>query len=143
MSTRANRLGSAYQDAKDGTYRPWRDSAATSGTLAALPKWQREPDLFADMVYPAVPGARREETSRDAATRIAPRVKAIHSQILAYLKERGNATAEESALHFGKDRWAHHPRFTELQAAGLIEKTGEKRPTQSGGSANVFRATNP
>ena len=50
-------------------------------------------------------------------------------------------TADEIAVKFGESVLAVRPRVSELFHAGLIEKTGERRPNTSGLNAHVWKKT--
>jgi predicted HTH transcriptional regulator len=136
MNTRSNRLGSAYQAAKDGTYRPWRSSVTASATSSA-------DDVITTSEsagYPYMPGSKeRGGTSEAAAQAIAPAASYLRGRVLACLSERGPATADECAARLDLDILSIRPRFSELAHLGLIVKTGERRPNRSGALANVWR----
>jgi predicted Rossmann fold nucleotide-binding protein DprA/Smf involved in DNA uptake len=136
MSTRSNRLGSAYQAAKDGTYRPWRSSVTASAAPSA-----------GDVItppesagYPYMPGSKeRGGTSEAAAQAIAPAASYLRGRVLASLREHP-ATADECASRLDLDILSVRPRLSELSRLGLIVKTGERRANRSGALANVWRA---
>lgn len=101
-------------------------------------------DLFPETIYPAVPGARREETSRQAADVIAPKVNALRKRVVDCLKAQGAMTPDEAAAALSLDILTVRPRFSELARMGMIVKTGERRRARGGQSrcmANVWRAT--
>ena len=52
-------------------------------------------------------------------------------------------TADEIAAKLGQSVLAVRPRVSELFHAGLIEKTGERRPNASGLNAYVWKKTLP
>lgn len=64
----------------------------------------------------------------------------MRQRILEHLRQHGPATREEVAIAFGKQVHQISGRFTALLSAGLIEETGQRRPTRSGHQAVVVRA---
>lgn len=103
-------------------------------------------DLFdrGEPRYPAFPGsARGSDTSREAAEKIAPVASTLRGRVARLFKENfpGSFTADEAAKALNLSPFAIRPRVTELAAAGLIEKTGERRANpNSTMRANVWRA---
>lgn len=87
--------------------------------------------------YPNAPGFKEPTTSREAAQRVAPRVRDLHAAILAQLA-LADLTTDECAARMGEDRLAIRPRFTELLKAGKIRATNERRKNVSGMSAKVW-----
>jgi hypothetical protein len=81
--------------------------------------------------YPLVPGAKVAGTSRDAADKVAPKV--------AGGRRLGPKTPDEVAAAIGKSVLYVRPRMSELAAQGLVEKTGVRRPNDSGLDANEWR----
>jgi hypothetical protein len=103
-------------------------------------------DLFRfGISYPALPGHKGGETSAQAAEVMAIRAPGIRGRLareMAGIYPAG-LTPDEAARSLDLTPFAIRPRFTELSAAGLIEKTGERRENPiSGLKANVYRATN-
>ena len=81
-------------------------------------------------VYPAAPGFRKgSDTSKEAAEKIAPVASALRGRVARLFKEAFPAsfTADEAAKALNLSPFAVRPRITELGAAGLIERTGERR----------------
>lgn len=93
-------------------------------------------DLFAG--YPDAPGWKRDGTSREAAERVKPQVKNLHSKILAELA-RCEQTPDEVAGRLGRTILAIRPRFSELVALELIEDTGRRKCNASGLQAKIWR----
>jgi DNA-binding IclR family transcriptional regulator len=77
----------------------------------------------------ALPGAR-------TSVRI-ERLRALVLQMLAAVP--CGLTADEIAAKLGESVLAVRPRVSELFHAGLIEKTGERRPNASGLNAHVWK----
>lgn len=103
----------------------------------------RQLDLIDDAIggYPESPGWKAEETSRQAAEDIKPKVATLRAMALAKLRDLGPLTADEIADHMNESILTVRPRISELRAKGLIEKTDVRRPNSSGKSAIVWRAT--
>lgn len=103
-------------------------------------------DLFANSTsYPGLPGHKgRSETSREAAEAIAPRAPTLRGKIADLLVNvyPGGHTPDEAASALRLSPFAVRPRFTELSAAGLIKKTGERRRNPGSTlNATVWRAS--
>lgn len=100
-----------------------------------------QPSLFGP-VYPGGAGYRRgSDTSEEAAARVTPTLAARQAIVLRELKRLGAATGDEIMAALGTQNPNKvRPRLTELQELGLIEDTGTRRPTPSGGTAIVWRA---
>jgi predicted HTH transcriptional regulator len=98
-----------------------------------------EPDLFADLAYPAAPGARRNRNSRAAADAIQPRARTLRERVVALLADAA-LTADECANILNKSVLAIRPRLSEALALGLIYDTGRARKNASGVKATVWRA---
>lgn len=89
-------------------------------------------DLFdrGEPKYPAAPGFRKgSDTSKEAAEKIAPVASTLRGRVARLFKDAfpGNFTADEAAKALNLSPFAIRPRVTELAAAGLIERTGERR----------------
>lgn len=106
---------------------------------------QTTADLFGfGTSYPALPGHRgKSETSREAAEAIAPFAANVRGRVAALIAETPSGlTPDEAASRLGLTPFSVRPRFTELAAAGLIEKTGERRANATSTmKAAVWRAT--
>jgi hypothetical protein len=104
-------------------------------------------DLFdrGEPFYPAFPGAAKgSETSREAAEVIAPAASNWRGKVarLYFEKFPSGFTADEAASELRATPFMIRPRVTELGAAGLIEKTGERRRNpDSTLNAAVWRAS--
>jgi DNA-directed RNA polymerase specialized sigma24 family protein len=98
--------------------------------------------------YPASPGYKESTTSRDAARKIAPRVKTLREQVLVTLQAVWplGLTADEVAAKMGKSILSVRPRLSELRLANEIVPTTARRPNDSGVDATVWaynrRSTN-
>lgn len=88
------------------------------------------------------PYVRGSETSREAAEAIAPDTPTLRRAVLEYLRSRGptGATDDEMQTALGMHAHTQCPRRIELVSAGLVVKSGEKRPTRSGRAATVWTA---
>src|ERR1700687_774999 len=102
-------------------------------------------DLFdrGEPVYPAFPGSKGGDTSREAAEAIAPAASNWRGKVAKLLADSypRDFTPDEAARALQASSFLIRPRFTELSAAGLIEKTGERRRNpHSTLNAAVWRA---
>src|SRR5438477_11741206 len=103
-------------------------------------------DLFdrGEPFYPAFPGSKGASTSREAAEIIAPFASNWRGRVARLFAEkfRSDFTADEAARELNATPFMIRPRVTELGAAGLIERTGERRRNpNSTPNAAVWRAT--
>lgn len=89
--------------------------------------------------YPAVPGAKAEGTSTEAAKAMKPRAGILRGKVLDCLKTC-SLTTDECAQMLNESVLAIRPRFSELRAMDLIVDTGERRQNDSGRKAIVWRA---
>lgn len=89
--------------------------------------------------YPAHPGAKDADTSREAAEAIASRAPRLRGLVLRCLSLHGPMTADETAKQMKEDKLSIRPRFSELLRDGAIEDTGERRRNSNGRSAKVWR----
>jgi len=87
-------------------------------------------DLFDNPVpepparYPDAPGWKENDTSREAAEAIAPRVGRLQALVYAFLQEHPGYTADEIADAIGEDFMAIRPRVSELRKMGRIAPDG-------------------
>jgi len=81
------------------------------------------------------------DTSRLAAKKVAEkgRNNALRAKVLQLLIKKP-LNSDEIAEALGEDYANIRPRVTELKDDGLIEKTGERRPSRMGNPMNVWRA---
>jgi len=79
-------------------------------------------------------------TSRAAAQQIEPVSGTQRAVLLDYLRAHGPATDDELKLALGWESNTENPRRGELVKLGLIEDSGETRPTRKGRQAIVWRA---
>ena len=79
--------------------------------------------------YPELPGHKGGGTSREAAEAIAPVAPGWRGKVLNFLCANAAQSwlPDEVARELGVSPFLIRPRFTELQAAGLIARTGERR----------------
>lgn len=90
--------------------------------------------------YPFAPGHKDTGTGRDAAIAYAPQAGTRRAQVLAGLAA-GPASAEEIGERIGLHWYLTRPRLSELQALGLVAKTGERGRGALGGAVNLWRLT--
>ena len=91
--------------------------------------------------YPNAPGfLERNGTSQQAAHAVAPKDEAHRAIILRALKAHGSMTADQAGEVVGLNPLQCRPRVTQLYKLGLVEKTGEKRPSSGGSPSWVWRA---
>lgn len=103
-------------------------------------------DLFdrGEPIYPAFPGAKGSSTSREAAEAIAPVASTWRGRVAKLFAEAHpqGFTADEAAKELNASPFLIRPRLSELSAAGLIQKTGERRRNPSSSlRAAVWRAS--
>jgi predicted ArsR family transcriptional regulator len=79
------------------------------------------------------------ETSHDAAASMTLAANRQCAQVLNALRSIREGGAEQIAEACGLDAYQVRKRTSELQDAGLIETTGERRKTRSGRSERVWR----
>jgi predicted ArsR family transcriptional regulator len=77
--------------------------------------------------------------SAEAHESIAGGKRAAWNRIMRHLESCGDATCDEMEIALGMRHQSCSARFAELKAEGIIEATGERRPTRSGRDARVFR----
>ena len=78
-----------------------------------------------------------EGTSREAAKRIVPHKSRLQAMVLEAM--HGGATAQEIEERTGLAGNTVRPRLVELRLRGLVEDSGERRETQAGRLAVVWR----
>lgn len=93
----------------------------------------RQPDLFAEAVYPHAPGHRGTDTSIKAAIEIAPLVGNLQSKVLATLSAGARMTADEIASAMNRSLLSVRPRVTELYRLGRVRDTGQRRKNDVSG----------
>jgi hypothetical protein len=94
--------------------------------------------------YPGSPGflPGAPETSREAAENVAEAASSRRSAALGYITSRVmyGATADEVAASQGWERYSSRPRLAELNKAGMIVDSGERREGVSGRRQAVWIA---
>lgn len=101
------------------------------------------PDLFnytPPEGYPVSPGHKGIETSAQAAESMrgrAPRLRDACMKICGQYTD--GVTADEAAAILGESILSIRPRFSELNLAGKIYDTKERRPNASGRDAAVWK----
>lgn len=79
------------------------------------------------------------DTAREAAAAVTPHVAHLESAVVVALRRLGTATAHEVAAFLDLPLVSVSPRFAPLAARGILERTGERRPTPGGASAQTWR----
>lgn len=95
---------------------------------------------FSRKRYPDVPGyARRSRTSYEAAVNALDTAAGKRARVLAVIRERGGATADEIVQATGLPIQTVTPRIVELRERDrMIVDGGERRPTRTGRNAVVW-----
>lgn len=83
------------------------------------------------------------DTSREAAEAIEPEKGSLQYEVLAYLRKMRSfgSTDEQGAQALGISGNTYRPRRRELEIMGFVKETDMRRPTESGRTATVWRAT--
>lgn len=104
--------------------------------------------LFTDRPAPDTPdtttGRRHPETSHYAADRMLPRSGTQRARVLDSIRYHtewgdGGLTDEEIGVELGMNPSSVRPRRQELQKMGWVEDSGDRRETESGMRAIVWR----
>ena len=92
--------------------------------------------------YPAQPGYKDRDTSRQAAEHVASRAELLRDRCAQRVRQAGAAglTADEAADALGESVLSIRPRFTELLHLSRIKDSGQRRKNGSGRSAKVWVA---
>lgn len=102
-------------------------------------------DMFGQpAAYPETPGARRRDTSEDAAAAVAkraPTLRALCLQAIVDANHIGGLTADEVAAQLRRHVLSIRPRICELNALGRVADSGMRRTNASGKRAIVWRAS--
>ena len=95
--------------------------------------------------YPAQPGWKRTDTSREAAAAIAPNAEILRERIYQAIKAAGDRgmTADEAAAAIGSTPLASRPRITELRTMEKVKPSliNKRRPSSTGKSSIVWVIT--
>jgi hypothetical protein len=98
-----------------------------------------KPDLFDYAeAYPAGPGWRDGDTSREAAEAMAGIAGTLRRVVYDYIARHPLQTADDIAIGLGKTTRAIQPRVSELRALGLIINDGRGQ-NPSGHAAHLWR----
>jgi hypothetical protein len=98
-----------------------------------------EVGLFDRLLEPkTTTGRDHPATSHYAAERILPKTGTQRSRVLEAIRRQGGLTDEEIADRLGMNPSSVRPRRQELQKAGWVEDSGDRRPTASGAQAIVW-----
>lgn len=92
--------------------------------------------------YPDIPGSVADsDTSEKAAKKVRPRARTVREQVLAVIVRAKNygATCEEVEDELRYPHQTVSARIRELALDGLIEDSGDRRPTR-GATARVYVA---
>lgn len=105
-----------------------------------------QPDLFATLVQaprPGMVGRHHPQTAVDAAAAVAPRTGTQRWRTLAAVAAfTDGLTAFEAADQLRHNRpHVIGTRLIELRQAGLVERSGATRPTDTGNQAEVYVIT--
>ena len=83
--------------------------------------------------YPYNPGYKGQQTSKDAAKDKKSSKNIDQLQVVQALKNaQEGLTADEVAQVYGEVFTKYRPRFSELRKNGVIQDTGERRPSYLG-----------
>ncbi len=96
--------------------------------------------LFPPFGRTGAPHQPHSDTSRAAAEAIVGDLGKLQKVVIDYLRTRPDgATDDEMQLAIPMNPSTQRPRRVELATLEVIEKTGERRSTSSGGKAAVWR----
>jgi len=97
-----------------------------------------QPDLFS---YPRAAGWKEPTTSRGAAEALEAKgiAATVRSAVLGLFEAGVQDTADGIAARLGFSILTVRPRVSELARQGLIERTGEHRPSSQGVMSAVWR----
>lgn len=79
------------------------------------------------------------ETQRAAFAKAEATAENNRALLFAALKEHGPMTADETGHRVGLGPFEARPRMSQLHRRGLIEPTGDARPSDNGNPATVWR----
>jgi hypothetical protein len=92
--------------------------------------------------FPHHPGHKGQETSREAAVKIAPHAGRLRKPILrAFMAVPDGLVPDQVAKIIGERELTIRPRCSELRRLGLLRFTGGRRPNETGHDANVLEIT--
>lgn len=100
----------------------------------------KQTNLFDPVLEPkTTTGRDHPETSHYAAGRVLPKTGTQRGRVLEAIRRHGGLTDEEIVALLDMNPSSVRPRRQELQKAGWIEDSGERRPTMSGAQAIVWK----
>ena len=89
--------------------------------------------------YPNEAGYQNDSCSKEAASKINPKLKDLQKRVLKGLQEAlGGNTAEGLAKTLSMPPQTVKSRLTELKLLGLIRKSGRKSTTELGGTCHIW-----
>lgn len=91
-----------------------------------------------DAATPAIHGP-LFDTRRAAHEAVQPTLRERQQAVLAALRRRGNATADELCADLGLTRNSVAPRLCELEKLGAVRRLATTRPTPTGAHARVYQ----
>lgn len=106
-------------------------------------EWDVEHGGGDDDEQPELPFQRHSETSKDAAYSKEPSAATERARVLEALRRRwpDGLTDDEQQQLLDMNPSTQRPRRIELCRGGLVEDSGEKRPTRTGRMAVMWRVT--
>jgi hypothetical protein len=90
------------------------------------------------MIQETLPYVKHSDTSKAAAESMREDAGTLRHKLYSWLYDNGPATDEEAQLGIPMSPNTQRPRRRELQQAGLVYDTGERRKTKSGRRAVVW-----
>lgn len=87
------------------------------------------------------PFQRHSETSKAAATAIAPKLGELHRKVWVAIHAAGGLTDEDGIAATGLAASTYRPRRIELVAANYVEDSGHTKRTKADRPATVWRCT--
>lgn len=115
--------------------------------MGLYPKMVKQEELFMEKKGHFEPHVfvshNAQQTSVEAADKALGRSGNQRHRVYNFIASQGpqGATDDEGMEELGLRGNSYHPRRLELVQAGLVEDSGERRPTVSGNAAIVWRAT--
>lgn len=91
--------------------------------------------------YPHAAGWKEGSTSKDAADKIeaSGRAGTLRERVLNFFSDGHIGTADFVAVWLDEPIYSIRPRVAELYKMGVIERTGERRPSANRQASHVYR----